>query len=108
MPTFSSNMGFVSAEKVTTSFPFCSNHSGLKNSAHLVTKMSPANPMRTNANSIKKRIGGRTAKWRSHLDPWRDLGRDEALAGVPDRSRLLGTVHGIGVQLHSSAAASGL
>ena len=41
------------------------------------------------------------------MDPWRDLGRHEALAGVPDRSRLPRTIHGIGVQLHSSAAASG-
>src|SRR5215472_7439388 len=59
------------------------------------------------ANSITKRIGGRTAKCRPNLDPLRNLGRDEALAGVLDRSRLSGTVHGIGVQLHSSARASG-
>src|SRR5215469_16562155 len=68
--------------------------------------MSAANPIRANANSTKKRIGGRGALWRPTLDPWRDFGGDEALAGVPDRSRLPGIVHGIGVQLHNSLAAS--
>jgi hypothetical protein len=101
-------MGFLSAKKVTTSFPFCLHNSGLKNSRiHLVTKISAVNRMKASANSITKRIGARTARWRTDLDQWRDLGCDEALAGVPDRSRLPGTVHGIGVQLHGSARASG-
>src|SRR5215469_8495747 len=51
-------------------------------------------------------IGGRNANCRPNLDQRRDLSRNEALAGVPDGSRLPRTVHGIGVQLHSCAAAS--
>src|SRR5215469_10445755 len=46
IPHFFKEMGFLSAEKVTTPFPLCSHNSGLKNSrAHPVTKMPAANPM---------------------------------------------------------------
>src|ERR1700739_2344754 len=100
---FPKEIGFRSVEKVTASFSLCSYSFGLKNSRAILSPKCQRRIRWANASSIKKRTDDRTTRRRPNLDQSRDLSRDEALAGILDRSRLPGTVHGIGVQHHSSA-----